>query len=70
MMEQLRKLGLVVEMNNGQLELRTAFIAAKQGEPLTPEQATLLKHLDMPISKFKVDIITYCNLKNGNVEEY
>ena len=69
-MEQLRKLGLVVETNNGKLELRTAFTAATKGVALTPEQATMLKHMDRPLTKFKVGIECYCNLTNGKIEEY
>ena len=36
MLEQLRKLGLVVEINNGTLVLREPFIVCRKGEALKP----------------------------------
>ncbi|CAM9441914.1 unnamed protein product [Chrysoparadoxa australica] len=42
MMEQLRKLGLIVEIKDSKLVNRSKFKMAKEGVPLTPEQAKLL----------------------------
>ena len=68
MLEQLRKLGLVVEINNGILELKNAYTAAKADVPLTPEQAKMLVHLNKPIINFKIDIVSFWS--NGKLEEY
>lgn len=56
MMDELRKLGMVVEVENAQLALRTPFTAATSGQPLTPEQAKVLTKLDMKIVDFKIKL--------------
>lgn len=56
MLDQLRKLGLVVEISNGTMVLKTAFQVSKSGVALTPEQAKVLVHMGKKISVFKVEI--------------
>ena len=68
MMEQLRKLGLVVEMNKGSLELRSSFIVARAGEPLSPEQAKLLAHMQRPLINFSIQVESFWS--GGNLEEF
>jgi mRNA turnover protein 4 len=57
MLDQLRKLGLTVELDNGKIMLKSAFIVAEKGTPLTPEQAKLLVHMKMPLVRFKIDLV-------------
>jgi len=68
MLEHLRKLGLVVEIDNGTLELRSSFVACKTGIPLSPEQAKLLVHLEKPLIEFKIKVESFW--VDGKVEEY
>ena len=58
MLEQLRKLGLVVEISDGKLELRVPYVAAKAGVPLTPEQARVLMHFERPIIIFSITLVS------------
>lgn len=57
MLDQLRKLGLTVELDNGTVSLKSMFIAASKGEPLTPEQAKLLVHMNIPLITFKINVV-------------
>ena len=68
MVEHLRKLGLILEVNDGKLVLIEKYTAAKKGVAITPEQAAMLKHLNKPLTTFKVDVESYW--KDGNVEEF
>jgi mRNA turnover protein 4 len=54
MLEQMRKLGLVVEILNGAMVLKTGFQVTLKGEPLTPEQAKVLVHMGKKLSVFQV----------------
>jgi len=56
MLDQLRKLGMIVEIDNGTMMLRSTFVAAKKGEALTPEQAKALVHLDKKIANFTIKL--------------
>jgi len=58
MIDQLRKLGLVAEIDNGKVMLREEFAVATKGVPLTPEQCKLLTHMKMPLIKFKIDLVS------------
>jgi mRNA turnover protein 4 len=66
-LDQYRKLGLVVEVDNGVMELREQFIAAEEGAPLTPEQAKVLVHLDQKVDEFKLHLS--CVWNDGKFEE-
>jgi mRNA turnover protein 4 len=57
MLDQFRKLGLVVEVERGVMVLRTAFQVARKGEALTPEQAKVLVHMGKKISVFTVTVV-------------
>jgi mRNA turnover protein 4 len=52
MIEQLRKLGMEVEVDNGKLVLKDDFTAATKGQPLTPEQCKAHVHFETKLSPF------------------
>ena len=52
MIEQFRKLGMVVEVDNGTLVLRDDFRAATKGKPLTPEQCKAHVYFETKLSPF------------------
>jgi mRNA turnover protein 4 len=64
MLDQLRKLGMVVEIDNGVVVLRTEFRATTKGSPLTPEQAKVLIHMGKKLSVFRVSL--KCAWKDGD----
>ena len=68
MVDHLRKLGLILEIENGKLVLCEQYTAAKKGVAITPEQATMLKHLNKPLTTFKIDVESYW--KEGEVEQF
>lgn len=59
MIEQLRKLGMVAEVDNGKLVLRDDFTAASKGQPLTPEQCKALVHFERKLSPFIIKLVCY-----------
>jgi mRNA turnover protein 4 len=66
-LDQYRKLGLVVEVDNGVMMLREQYVAAESGSSLTPEQAKVLVHLDRKVDEFKLHLS--CVWTNGRFEE-
>lgn len=66
MMDQLRKLGLIVEIEDSKLMLREVFTAARETTPLTPEQAKVLTHLGKQMAQFEIKII--CSWSDGNFQ--
>ena len=56
MMDELRKLGMVVEVDNGVLQLREVVVAAQSGVPLTPEQAKILVKFEKRIVQFTIEL--------------
>lgn len=56
MLDQLRRLGMVVEVVNGTMILKTAYQVAKKGTALSPEQAKVLVHMGKKLCVFKVNI--------------
>ena len=68
MLDQFRKLGMIAEIEDGQLMLREEYVAAKTGVPLTPEQAKVLTHFDKQLSIFKIKL--ECHWCNGQFEKY
>jgi mRNA turnover protein 4 len=67
MLDHLRKLGLVVEIDDGILYLREPFTAAAKGVPITPEQAKLLTHMDKKTVDFTMKLLAYWT--DGTFEE-
>jgi mRNA turnover protein 4 len=66
MLDQFRKLGMIVEINNNQLHIREPFIASKTGIPLTPEQAKVLTHFEIKLANFQ--IVLECFWSDGEFE--
>lgn len=66
MLDQLRKLGLVVEVSNGKVVLRNRFIVTEKGIAITPEQAKMLLHLEKPLLNFKIHV--ECWWKDGDFQ--
>jgi mRNA turnover protein 4 len=70
MMEQFRKLGMPVEIKNGQIILHNGldnYQICKVGEVLSVEKCKLLVHFDMKLSGFKVALVC-CWSSNGEFE--
>lgn len=67
MLDELRRLGMVVEVEDGKLVLREPVTAAQEGVALTPEQAKMLVKFDRRIVTFTIDLL--CRWENGKFEE-
>lgn len=67
MLDTLKNLGLPVEIDDAHLELIDNFVVAKQGAALSPEQAKLLKHLDVKMELFAPEIA--CTWVDGKIQE-
>jgi Insertion domain in 60S ribosomal protein L10P len=59
MLDQLRKLGMIVEIDDTVVHLRESYTAATAGVALTPEQAKALAHLDMRTVNFSIKMLCY-----------
>ncbi len=68
MQDQLRKLGLTVELENGKLMLKSQFVVTEKDTPLTPEQSKLLALMKMPLISFKINLL--CSWFNGEYQEF
>jgi hypothetical protein len=58
MVDELRKLGLIVEVEDTQVVLRQAFTVATTGTPINPDQAKILVKLNRRIINFKINLIS------------
>jgi hypothetical protein len=67
MLDQLRKLGLVVEIDDTVIYLREPFTAATSGVALTPEQAKILAHMERKTVLFTIKLL--CDWTDGSFEE-
>lgn len=67
MLDELRKLGMIVEVEQGKVMLREPYTAASAGKPLTPEQARILVKLERPIISFTIKLL--CKWENGEYQE-
>lgn len=68
MLDTLRKLGMVVEVDDGTVVLRSPITISSVGVPLTPEQAKILVKLDTRTIEFKVKV--EASWENGKFKEY
>ncbi|CAM9350227.1 unnamed protein product [Ectocarpus sp. 13 AM-2016] len=66
MMEQFRKLGVVVEVEEGVLVNRKAINMCTAGEPISPEGAKLLALYDKKIATFTMSLL--CRWSEGGFE--
>ncbi|GAB5035447.1 mrna turnover protein 4 homolog [Nannochloropsis oceanica] len=67
MFQLFRKLGLNLEIKDGKLVLLEAFVVCTKGKPITPEQAKLMTHLDLPLVDFQLGLV--CCWSDGEFEE-
>ena len=63
MLDQLRKLGMIVEIEDSQLLLREPFVGAKDGVALNPEQARVLTHFGKKLASFEIELM--CHWTDG-----
>jgi len=56
MADPLRKLGMPVMLKNGTLMCEQNHQVCKKGKPLTPEQAQVLKLMDVKMGTVKLDL--------------
>jgi mRNA turnover protein 4 len=68
MLDHLRKLGLIVELDDGVIYLREPYTAASAGVPLTPEQAKMLVHMDRRTINFTMKLEGHWS--DGKFEEF
>ncbi|XP_015186608.1 PREDICTED: mRNA turnover protein 4 homolog [Polistes dominula] len=61
----LRQLGMPTALEKGVVTLIKQFTVCKQGEPLTPEQARILKLLGKPLATFKLIPLGIYSTKKG-----
>ena len=57
--EPLRKLGMPVMLKKGVVTLIKPFTVCEEGEPLSPEQARILKHFNYKLAEFKLTLTCY-----------
>lgn len=72
MVEQFRKLGLPVEVNNGRVSFiggREEYVVCKKDEELSVEQCKILVHMGMKVSVFKIGLVCRWEKDDGSVEE-
>ncbi|CAD6190111.1 unnamed protein product [Caenorhabditis auriculariae] len=62
---QLRKLGMPTKLDKGIVALYQDFEVCKEGEPLTADQAKILKLLDIKMSQFKLIFKGHWESKKG-----
>lgn len=62
---QLRKLGLPTKLDKGVIFLYQEHEICKKGEPITAEQAKILKLFEYKLSEFKVNLISQWNKEGG-----
>ena len=73
MVEQFRKLGLPVEVNNGRVAFiggRTEYEVCKKDEELSVEQCKILVHMGMKMAVFTIDLVCRWEKEDGSVEEF
>ncbi|KAK6024018.1 hypothetical protein OSTOST_10181 [Ostertagia ostertagi] len=62
---QLRKLGLPTKLDKGAIVLYQDYDICKEGEPLTAEQAKVLKLFDHKLAEFKINIVSQWDKEDG-----
>ncbi|KAL9647441.1 hypothetical protein ABK040_006802 [Willaertia magna] len=69
MEERLTKLGLPIRLDNRVIELLYPYTLCTYGEPITANQAKLLKHFGHDIAEVSVDLVCRYDKKTNNVEK-
>lgn len=57
MIDELRKLGMVVEADNGTVQLRSKVVVQSSGAAITPEQAKILVKLEKRTVTMKIALV-------------
>ena len=73
MVEQFRKLGLPVEVNNGRVSFvggREGHEVCKAGRELTVEQCKILCHMGVKLAVFRIGLVCRWEKEEGAVEEF
>lgn len=73
MVEQFRKLGLPVEVQNGRVGMvggREEYEVCKKDKELSVEQCKILVHMGVKLAVFKIELIRRWEKENGTVEEF
>ncbi|VDL72092.1 unnamed protein product [Nippostrongylus brasiliensis] len=67
---QLRKLGLPTKLDKGAIVMYQDYEICKEGEPITAEQAKILKLFDYKLAEFKLHIVSQWDKEDGyrNIE--
>jgi len=53
----LRSLGMPTRLKNGVIHLESEYVLCSAGQPITPEQAKLLKLLEIKLAEFRMDVL-------------
>lgn len=72
MIEQFRKLGMPVEINNGKIVFiggKEKYVVCKKGEELSVEACKILVQFGMKVSEFKLNLVCSWN-KDGEYIEF
>ena len=67
---RLLKLGVPVELKNGVIHVVKDFVVCKKGEKLNPEQAKILKHLEMEMAEFTMNLVSHWNSTDMKYESF
>jgi mRNA turnover protein 4 len=72
MVEQFRKLGVPVEVQNGRILLvgKKEHIVCKEGDILSAEACKLLVHFGVKLASFRVQLICHWRSDDGALEFY
>ncbi|EYB84248.1 hypothetical protein Y032_0320g2384 [Ancylostoma ceylanicum] len=62
---QLRKLGLPTKLEKGTIVLYQDYEICKAGEPITAEQAKILKLFDYKLAEFKINLVSQWDKEQG-----
>ena len=68
MLDELRKLGMKVEVEVGRVALRDTYLVSQAGVPITPEQARVLVKMERKLINFKVTL--QCFWEDGEFEQF
>ena len=73
MVEQFRKLGMPVEVQNGRVGFiggRSEYEVCKEGQTLSVEQCKILVHMGVKLAVFKIGLVCRWEKEDGSVEEF
>jgi len=71
MVEQFRKLGMPVEVNNGRVALvggKTEYVACREGQSLSAETCKILTHFGVRLAEFRVRLVCRWSSRDGEFE--